>query len=114
MKEIQTMIEMLLSQVKTVHFVASPHFKLESIDSLYAMAEAYAAQRQEKSGGGALAPLIENGNIESTLNHATQMSDEDGAEEVLLVCGSFFIMEGVRNYFFPGRYESDPAFLNSS
>ena len=35
MKEIQRMLEMLLAEVEQIHFLASPHFKLESINSLY-------------------------------------------------------------------------------
>ena len=45
MKEIRKMIEMLLSQVKSVHFLATPHFKLESIANMYSMAETIAAER---------------------------------------------------------------------
>ena len=29
------MLEMLLAEVEQIHFLASPHFKLESITSLY-------------------------------------------------------------------------------
>ena len=45
MKEISKMIEMLLTQVNSVHFLAAPHFKLESIAGMYLMAETIASQR---------------------------------------------------------------------
>ena len=35
MKEIQRMIQFLLSNVHSIHFIATPHFKLESINNLY-------------------------------------------------------------------------------
>lgn len=38
MKEIQNMLGMLLVDVESIHFVASPHFKLESITNLYSIA----------------------------------------------------------------------------
>lgn len=37
-KEIQKMIAMLLEQTKAIHFLACPHFKLESISNLYELA----------------------------------------------------------------------------
>ena len=39
MKEIERMLEMLLAEVSQIHFLASPHFKLESITSLYETAQ---------------------------------------------------------------------------
>ena len=45
MKEISKMIDMLLKQVTSVHFLATPHFKLESIASMHSMAERIATER---------------------------------------------------------------------
>ena len=39
LKEIRTMIDLLLKHVKSIHFLASPHFKLESIANMYVMAQ---------------------------------------------------------------------------
>ena len=44
MKEIQKMIKFLLGHVKSIHFLACPHFKLESITNLYNSAQEVAAE----------------------------------------------------------------------
>ena len=43
MKEIQKMLDLLLVDVELIHFVACPHFKLESIENLYSIAEQVAS-----------------------------------------------------------------------
>jgi len=62
------MIKMLLSRVKSVHFLASPHFKLESIANMYSMAEELASEQQSQLAGE-LAPLISNGDVADTLSY---------------------------------------------
>lgn len=54
-------------------------------------------------------PIIDNGNITSTL---TQVLNEATNEEVILVCGSFYIMDEVREFF---GYEEpkDPKTVNT-
>ena len=56
------------------------------------------------------------GDLEQTLRFATDAARSETAEkEVLLVCGSFYIMEGVRKFFFAQEQsEADPATVNSN
>ena len=64
---------------------------------------------------GRLAPLIKGGDLIKTLNHVTTLNNNQSEnEEVLLVCGSFYIMEDVRKYFFrQENTNADPAAVNS-
>ena len=67
-----------------------------------------------------LAPLIDGGNLVQTLNYATSANREEvdnpcpqSNDEVLLVCGSFYIMDDVRKYFCcDDTTESDDAAVN--
>ena len=68
------MIGILLSQVKAVHFIASPHFKLASTQTLYSKAQAAADQRREEWTGH-LAPLIADGDPIQTLNQILTTMD---------------------------------------
>jgi len=45
MKEIGKMIGIMLDQVKSIHFLTVPHFKLESVHNLYSMAQAVVDSR---------------------------------------------------------------------
>lgn len=116
MKDITTMIEFLLSQVKSIHFMACPHFKVESINNLYQKAQeaADAASQQAAAENAELTPLIAGGDIVQTLNNMVSIAQSTHQEEVLLVCGSFYIMDDVKNYFFRDEtLEADPASVNA-
>ena len=58
--------------------------------------------------------MIAGGDLVSTLNHVTELGADSEASEVLLVCGSFYIMDDVRRYFFRRSFEADPATVNAN
>ena len=57
---------------------------------------------------------MNDGNLIDTLVELTTQNVYQEEEQVLLVCGSFFIMEDVRKFFI-SNYDSeftDPSFIN--
>ena len=49
-----------------------------------------------------------------TLCHIVSEESESENEEILLVCGSFFIMNDVRKFFFRGESsDADPEEINN-
>ena len=62
MKEIQKMIEIMLDQVKSINFLTCPHFKLESVQNLYSMAQ-NVAESQQDDCLEKLSPLIAGGDV---------------------------------------------------
>ena len=111
LKDISCMIKFLLSTTSKINFLACSHFKLETISNLYQKAQdVYTEIEGTEQCKGELAPLIADGDLNQTL---TQVVAEGRSDEVLLVCGSFFIMEGVRNFFFADEcIERDPSSVN--
>ena len=77
-------------RVHSVFVVGQKHFKLQDVD------EAHESLQQQRSITK-LKPLVGpvSNNIAATLDHV--LTNEP--TELLLVCGSFFIMTDVRNYF---------------
>ena len=65
------MIHFLLSQVASVHFLACPHFKLESVNSLYQQAQLVASSNSDQAAAGKLAPLVNGGDLTQTLANIT-------------------------------------------
>ena len=97
-KKIDEVIELFDKddRIKAIHVVGKPHFKLMDSDQ---------AQEQIKSlGSKKLKPLItspgqecNSSNIKETLNHLlVGSSNLQKNDELLLICGSFFIMTDVR------------------
>ena len=110
LKDISCMIKFLLSNVDTINFLAVSHFKLETVSNLYQQAQEAFTEVEDQPDIGKLAPLIAGGELTETLTHVVAESKSD---EVLLVCGSFFIMEDVRNFFFKDEcIEHDPSSVN--
>ena len=70
------MIKILLRETTSVHFLACPHFKLESVSNLYQLAQEVASEKIDESQGE-LAPLIEDGDLIQTLQYLTQVSNSD-------------------------------------
>ena len=91
------MINILLSRVHGIHFIACPHFKLESIANLYEKAREAVQAHTDDTVSNKLKPLIAGGDVTQTLTVALSEAAQDANQpEVLLVCGSFYIMEDVR------------------
>ena len=108
MKDIHSMLEFMIPYSHKIHFIVQQHFKVAPLKSLLDQAKAI---EKEMNGGYTqiFQPIIDNGNITSTL---TQVLNEATNEEVILVCGSFYIMDEVREFF---GYEEpkDPKTVNT-
>ncbi len=78
------------------------------------MAQNVAESRQDNNCLEKLAPLIAGGDVIQTLCHITSTASESETDEILLVCGSFFIMSDVRKFFFRNESsDADPAHVNN-
>ena len=86
-------------RVKAIHVVGKPHFKL--------MESEQGHEAIKNLGTKKLKPLVASkdpesadGNIRETLDHLLVENDNlQNNDELLLICGSFFIMTDVRQYF---------------
>jgi len=117
MKDIDRMMRFLLSNTYKIHFAASPHFKLESISNLYSRAKDVALQFKreclgsQQCGHGRFVPIHADGDLSETLDHV--ITQECASDEVLLVCGSFYIMETVMTFFYKDQIlPTDPKSVN--
>eukprot|EP00347_Sterkiella_histriomuscorum_P015118 403358251 len=84
-------------QVKTLYPVTSQHFKIISIDEIQTRIEDVSKLflSFEKPNLGFQKP-IENGNIAKTIQHVIE--DAQKNNDIVLLCGSFYIMSDVREY----------------
>ena len=88
-------------RIKSIFVIGKPHFKLLDYDDGH--------EKIDQIGTKKLKQLIlpknaddssPHGNIKETLNHIlVDNSNLKNNEELLLICGSFFIMTDVRQYF---------------
>ena len=113
-KDMTAMLHNLASSpnVISIHPVSSSHFKLQSIDSI---AEKFAEVKKSlhpyiDQGKNPLQEPIERGSIPHTLEHITKEAASN--QDVVLVCGSFYIMSDVRS-FYKFLDEFDPIEVNS-
>ena len=100
-KKIDDVIELFDKdeRVKAIHVVSKPHFKLMDSDQGH--------EQIHQLGTKKLKPLIaskdqecNSSNIRETLDHLlVENSNLQKHDELLLICGSFFIMTDVRRYF---------------
>ena len=98
--------------VKAVYPVASDHFKLQSIDQVktkFAEVSKHLHPYIEKWENPLRDP-IEEGDIKRTLTHIAKEAAAN--KDVILICGSFYIMSDVRNFL---KYmdEIDPLEVNT-
>lgn len=97
--------------VKAIHPVTSQHFKLQHIDSVKEKVEEivkllHPYNTQQKNP---FQDPIKSGDIAMTLNEVTKNAAEK--KDVVLVCGSFYIMADVRHFYKFGD-EMDPKEVN--
>lgn len=100
-KKIDDVIELFDKddRIKAIHVVGKPHFKLLDSDQGHEQIKALGTKK--------LKPLIasegqecNSSNIAKTLDHLlVKNSNLQRNDELLLICGSFFIMTDVREYF---------------
>ena len=97
-------------KVAAIHPVTSQHFKLSHIDIVKENVEEISRLLHpyinEKNP---FQEPIESGDIQSTLSHVTKKAAEN--QDVVLVCGSFYIMADVRDFFKFGD-DLDPKEVN--
>lgn len=113
-KDMTAMLHHLASSpnVKSIHPVTSPHFKLQGID---AIANKFTEVKKTlhpyiEQWENPLKEPIQEGSIPHTLEQITKEAAVN--KDVVLVCGSFYIMSDVRN-FFKFVDEFDPMEVNS-
>jgi hypothetical protein len=61
MKDIKTMMDYLIKKSAKIHIVSCPHFKLATLDDIYA--ESIKLQSQIEGKDGTIADLVENGSL---------------------------------------------------
>ena len=108
MKDITNMLEYMVKSVDKIHFVSWPHFKLASLETLMGIAYEVEKNLNERKNE-VFQPIIEDGNISKTLEKVLKDASNN---DVILVCGSFYIMEEVRD-FFCIEEEKDPKTVNT-
>lgn len=85
------------TQVKAIYPITSKHFKLTSIEDVQKkIQEVKKLFLSFDEAVSVFKEPIENGNIEATIQHALEQSVKDN--DVVLICGSFYIMSDVREY----------------
>ena len=99
--------------VKAIHPVTSSHFKLQKIDSIKSKFDEVSKLLHPyiDNQKNPLQEPIEEGDIKTTLQKVTKDAAEH--QDVVLICGSLFIMSDVREFF---KYddEFDPIDVNFS
>ena len=111
-KDMTSMLHQIATcpNVAAIHPVTSQHFKLQHIDSVKEKVEEIERLLHPYTGGkNPFQEPIEKGDIHSTLKHVTKKAAEK--KDVVLVCGSFYIMADVRDYYMFGD-ELDPIEVN--
>jgi folylpolyglutamate synthase/dihydropteroate synthase len=113
-KDVTAMLHHLATSpnVKAIFPVTSPHFKLQSIDTMkskFAEVTKLVHPYVEESKSSLKEP-IDGGDIALTLTHVTKEAAKN--KDVVLICGSFYIMSDVRSFY---KYldEFDPSEVNS-
>lgn len=112
-KDMTAMLHFLAtnSHVKSIYPVTSNHFKLSTIGEINEkINDAIKLLHSYDSHGNPFKTEINNGDIPSTLTHVTQEAADH--QDVVLVCGSFFIMPDVRQFFHYDD-EYDPQDVNA-
>ena len=95
MKEAGKLLSFLVQSVQKIHFVATSHQRLTPLHSIIKAAKEF---EQDHTGqtDQIFQELVADGDIGETIRKALQESVED---EVMLVCGTFYIMEDVKDFF---------------
>lgn len=112
-KDMTSMLHFLATSpnVKTIYPVTSQHFKLQHIDNVKSKVDEIIKLLHpyiDLSQNPFQEP-IECGNIGCTLDKVTKAAGEN--KDVVLVCGSFYIMQDVREFYNFGD-ETDPKEVN--
>ena len=106
MKDIKKMMHYLLKRITKLNLVSCPHFRLANIESMISQ-----ALEEEKASGkeGIIEEIIDKGNVSLSLKKALEDATEN---EIIIICGSFFIMEEARQFL--GYQEPcDPKGINN-
>lgn len=105
LKDSKKMLQHLLSICSRINLVSNENFRLAKLEDM----EKIAKECEEEGGkSGILQESEENGDTKKTLSKVLAESEES---DVVVVCGSFFIMEDVRDFL--GFDEpKDPKIVN--
>ena len=92
--------------MKKLNLVSCPHFRIARLAEIIQQA---LEEEREVGKEGTIDEIIDSGNVSLTLKKALEDAQE---EEVVVICGSFFIMEEVRQ-FLGFQEPCDPKGVNS-
>mmetsp|Transcript_18119 Transcript_18119/g.13167 ORF Transcript_18119/g.13167 Transcript_18119/m.13167 type:complete len:181 (+) Transcript_18119:811-1353(+) len=91
-KDLKAIIGYMVKNIQRIHFIQLQHFKLGALKDLVSVATEV---EQQAGVEHVIQPIIANGDVKATLE---QVLLEISPEEVLLICGSFYIMDDVREF----------------
>lgn len=110
-KDAYSCLEKMIQYAPHVHLVEAHHNRAMKIHNLIEEKDSLCQALVLDHKRPIFEDVIENGNIAKTLAHAFEKSAESDKDEVLVVCGTFYMMQEVHDYFnIP--LEMDPFELN--
>ena len=112
-KDVYGCLEKIIQYASKVHLVVQKHNRAMKLDDLVAEKDNVCAGIVVDHNKPIFQEIVAEGDIKQTLDDAFKQSSETGEEEVVVICGTFFMMQEVNNYF-KLPYESDPFELNET
>lgn len=108
-KDIYSCLEALKDYAYKVHLVQAKHGRAKSLAKLQESVEQVKSELVEESASALFEKVVNEGDIESTIDYALKQASKAEKPEVVVVIGSFYIMAEARKYF---KYndEFDPVY----
>ena len=108
-KDAYACFQVLKDYAYKIHLVQAQHSRAKNLTELVEAVQQVEFELVETKEGGLFESIVEEGNIENTIDYALTESSKEDQPEVVVILGSFYIMAEARKYF---KYNDifDPVF----